>query len=219
VDLASSGRSVLLVGGGGHARVCVEALRDVNGIHVVGCVSSDGAGVDGLPVPMVGRDTELLEAAQRCGATHAFVAIGRNATRAALLDRCRVAGLGLVNAISRFSMLSPDIEFGMGVAILPGAVVNAACRLADGVIVNTNASVDHDCVLDEAVHIAPGATLGGAVRVGARTLVGLGARVIPGVTIGSDVVVGAGAVVLRDVADGLTVTGVPARPVRRRRAR
>jgi maltose O-acetyltransferase len=36
---------------------------------------------------------------------------------------------------------------------------------------------------------------------------------LPGIRIGNNVRVGAGAVVTRDVADGLTVIGVPAKPL------
>ena len=58
---------------------------------------------------------------------------------------------------------------------------------------NTGASVDHDCHLGDAVHIAPGAVLAGEVEVGPLAFVG------------------AGAVVTRDVGDGMTVSGNPAR--------
>ena len=78
-------------------------------------------------------------------------------------------------------------------------------------IVNTNASVDHDCRIGEFVHVAPGVAICGGVRVGAGTLVGVGARVLPNVTIGARAVIGAGAVVVHDVPDGAMVTGVPAR--------
>ena len=212
----SSSGGVLLVGAGGHARVCLEALRDRPGVQVVGCVSADGLAIAGLPVPMFGNDDDLAAAALRARATHAFVAIGDNATRAAVMGRCVAAGLQLVNAISGFAMVSPAVELGVGVAVLPGAVVNAACSVADGVVINTRASVDHDCVLDTAVHIGPGATLGGGVRIGARSLVGIGAVIAAYLNIGSDVVVGAGAVVVRNVPDGVTVVGVPARAVPRR---
>jgi maltose O-acetyltransferase len=50
------------------------------------------------------------------------------------------------------------------------------------------------------------------VTVGARTLIGLGAVVLPGIVIGSDCIIGAGSVVVRDVPDGATVYGNPARP-------
>lgn len=202
-----------MVGASGHARVCLEALRDQPLLSVAGCVSSDGTGIEGLLADVLGVDTDLAAMAAAAGATHAFVAIGDNAARAAALQRCRGAGLQLANAISRFAMLSSSVELGGGVALLPGAVVNASAQLADGAIVNTNASVDHDCRLGEAVHIGPGAALAGGVVVGAGAFVGMGARVLPGVSIGAHAVVGAGAVVLADVADGVTVVGVPARPL------
>ena len=69
--------------------------------------------------------------------------------------------------------------------LIAGAVVNAATTLGEGVIVNTNASVDHDCTIGDYVHVAPGAVLGGGVTVGDDVLIGLGARVLPGVTIGA----------------------------------
>jgi putative colanic acid biosynthesis acetyltransferase WcaF len=50
------------------------------------------------------------------------------------------------------------------------------------------------------------------ITVGAGAFVCARAFVLPGVTIGSQAIVGAGAVVARNVADGVTVTGNPARP-------
>lgn len=206
------GNNVLVVGAGGHARVCVEALRDAPSYRIVGGLSADGLAAPGLDLAMLGRDVDLAERATAAGATHAFIAVGHNATRAAIADRCLAHGLVLVDAVSRFAMLSSSTRLAGGVAVLPGAVVNAATDLGPGVIVNTNASVDHDCQIGPFVHVAPGAVIGGGVQVGSRTLVGIGAVVLPGVRIGADVVIGAGAVVVRDLPDGCVVVGVPARP-------
>jgi UDP-perosamine 4-acetyltransferase len=83
-------------------------------------------------------------------------------------------------------------------------------------ILNTNASVDHDCLIANHVHIAPGATLSGGIRVGEGTLVGAGAVVIQSIEIGSQCVVAAGAVVIHDVAAYTRVAGVPARIMKRK---
>ncbi len=48
-----------------------------------------------------------------------------------------------------------------------------------------------------------------------RAAIGTGAVILPGVTIGEGAVVGAGAVVTKDVGDGVTVVGNPARVLRR----
>jgi len=68
-------------------------------------------------------------------------------------------------------------------------------------VINTAASVDHDCHIGEAALIAPGATLCGGVRVGALTLIGAGVTVAPNVRIGRSALVGVGAVVVDDLPD------------------
>ncbi|MCB0998307.1 MAG: acetyltransferase [Acidimicrobiales bacterium] len=202
---------VVLVGAGGHARVCLEALHDDPGHQVVGAVSGDGTGVDGLPVPVLGLDADLPAVVRTKGAERVFVAIGDNAARAALTSRCDSEGLLSTVAISRHAVVSPAAVIGGGSAVLPGAVVNAAARLGRGVIVNTNASVDHDCVVGDFVHVSPRAALCGGVRVGGGTFIGAGATVVPNVTIGARAVVSPGAVVMNDVPDGAVVSGNPAR--------
>lgn len=202
---------VLVFGAGGHARVCLDALRDDPRIQVVGCVSADGSGIDHLDAPVVGRDDPGIAAS--VGATHAFIAIGDNEIRRLVTERCLAAGLTMVIARAGSAVVSPSVQVGSGALLAPGAVVNAASRLGEGVIVNTNATVDHDCIIGAFAHIAPAAALAGGVQVGAGAMVGIGARVIPGVSIGEGAVVGAGAVVIDDVEPFTTVVGVPARRV------
>jgi acetyltransferase-like isoleucine patch superfamily enzyme len=79
--------------------------------------------------------------------------------------------------------------------------------------VNTAASLDHDCVLGAFAHVAPGTHLAGSVVVGDGAFLGVGVSVIPGRRIGAWATVGAGAAVIHDVADRVTVVGVPARPL------
>jgi UDP-perosamine 4-acetyltransferase len=206
--------AVLVVGAGGHARVCIEALADC-GYLVVGCVSSDGASSPGLPCPVVGRDDDLVAVAAELAVHHVFVAIGDNAAREAVSARAQAAGLTPVNAISRHAMVSAGARLGVGVAVLAGAVVNTSADIADGAILNTRCSVDHDCSIGPYAHVAVAAGLAGGVRVGARALIGVGASLIPLVQIGADAIVGAGAAVIGDVAESTTVVGVPARPLTR----
>ena len=101
-----------------------------------------------------------------------------------------------------------------GDQFMAGSVVQVGAVIGANVLVNTGATIDHDCVIGDHCHIAPGAVLSGRVTVGTRTHIGTGARVIQGVNIGSDCVIGAGAVVVRDVLDGMTVVGCPAEPIK-----
>jgi acetyltransferase-like isoleucine patch superfamily enzyme len=51
-------------------------------------------------------------------------------------------------------------------------------------------------------------------RIKARAFIGVHSVIMPGVTVGAGAIVGAGSVVTRDVPDGATVVGIPAREIR-----
>ncbi|MEY4606382.1 MAG: hypothetical protein RLY45_1142 [Actinomycetota bacterium] len=205
---------VLVVGGGGHAKVCIESLRDC-GHDVVGAVTRDGNPVEGLGVSVLGSDDDLGAHASACGADAVFVAVGDNVARRDLIERATAGGLVLVSAVSRHAMVSQTARLGDGAAVMAGAVVNADAVLGRGAVVNSRASVDHDCTVGECAHIAPGAVLCGGVEVGEGALVGVGAKVLPNRRIGAGAVVGGGAVVADDVAASATVVGIPARGIER----
>ena len=108
-----------------------------------------------------------------------------------------------------------DVELGRYVTVCVGSIICAAARVSDGALINTGSIVEHECILEEYCHICPGARLGGRVRVGAFTQMGIGASVIDKITIGSHCIIGAGAVVIDDVPDYATAVGVPAKVIKR----
>lgn len=209
----------LLLGASGHGRVIADIIRRAGAGRVEGFFD-DRAGLRGqaLDGARVLGDTEALRAYARRRGFAAIVAIGDNALRAAKARRLTGWGLRLGVAVHPDAVVASGVELGAGTVVMAGAVLNPGVRAGANVIINTGATIDHDCVLGDAVHVSPGAHLAGGVRVGARAHVGIGACVIQNLEIGAGSVVGAGAVVVRPVAPGVTVAGVPARPLRRNRA-
>jgi UDP-perosamine 4-acetyltransferase len=203
---------VVVVGAGGHAKVCIELLNATRQPVAV-CVAGEDAPEHCLGVPVLRGDHHLADLRQQ-GFEQVFVALGSNSMRERLAIQVCALGFELVNAISPAAIVSPSVEIGVGVAIMAGALINAEAIIEDLVIVNTGASVDHDCRIAKAVHLAPGTRLAGHVVVGARAFLGIGSAVVPGITIEADATVGAGAVVTRTVFAGTTVVGIPARPLR-----
>ena len=81
--------------------------------------------------------------------------------------------------IHRSAVISPSAKIGTGTVIMAGAVVQAGARIGKHCIINTCASVDHDCIVGDYAHIAPGAHLCGHVEVGEGALVGVGVGIAP----------------------------------------
>ena len=140
-----------------------------------------------------------------------FIAIGNNRIRYGKLNELKSVGAKIVSLIHPHAVISQYASIGIGSLVLAGVVVNVDAVIGRGVILNTGCSVDHDCVLHDGVHICPGARLAGGVEVGKLSWVGIGSCVRQSLRIGTEVVIGAGAAVVSDIADALTVVGVPAR--------
>jgi sugar O-acyltransferase (sialic acid O-acetyltransferase NeuD family) len=204
----------VLVGGGGHAAVVLEAIRASGMIDPVGVLDADPArrGTGFFGVPIVGGDDTWPELV-RCGIRRFVSAIGSTAdtaVRRRVFERMVVQGGVGLTIRHPTAIVSPSASLGAGCQVSAGAIVNTAARIGRNVIVNTGAIVEHDCRIGDHVHLATGCRLAGGVTIGEGTHVGIGATVIQGIKIGRDCVIAAGAVVIRDVADRAVVGGVPA---------
>ncbi len=202
-------------GAKGHALVIAEFAPAV-GLEVVVLVDNDPA--VGSPLPGVevvtgdaGLDAWLVKHPGRAVAFAVAIGGGRGADRIALHESLVGRGLRPTILIHQTAYIATDATVGDGSQVLAQSCVGASAVLGRQCIVNTAASIDHECVLADGVHVAPGATVAGAVRIGTGAFVGAGAVVLPNLRIGEGATVGAGAVVTADVPDGVTVVGNPAR--------
>ncbi|WP_438299336.1 acetyltransferase [Pseudomonas sp. NMS19W] len=200
---------IIVVGAGGHAKVCIELLH-AQGEKVAWCVGNPDSPDTCLGIPVLKSD-DHLSALYKDGYERAFIAIGSNNVRNKLAKKTTETGFKLVNAISPAAVVSPSARLGTGIAVMAGAVINAEAVISDLCIINTGATIDHDCVIGLAAHIAPQCALAGNVHVGNLSFVGVGSKVIPEIHIGESVMVGAGSVVISNIDSAVTVVGVPAK--------
>jgi UDP-perosamine 4-acetyltransferase len=210
----------VVLGGGGHAAVVIEALWLQASLRPSAVLDNDARrwGRHIGPVPISGGD-DLIPALMRDGVSSFIVGLGGssdNAPRARLFDLGRRYGLEPLTICHPAAVCSPSITIGKGSVVLALAVVNAGAVVGEDVIINTGVIVEHHCIVESHVHLATGSTLCGGVRVGEGAHIGAGAVVRQGMVIGARAVVGAGAVVVDDVPPDTTVVGLPARPMPRR---
>lgn len=114
------------------------------------------------------------------------------------------------------AVIADNVCIGAGTVIMAGAVVNPDAKVGKGCILNTCSSIDHDCIIEDYVHVSVGAHLGGTVLVGEATWIGAGATISNNIDICSKCMIGAGSVVIRNISDSGTYIGVPAKKMKDR---
>lgn len=204
--------SVIMIGAGGHAKVCIEEYQAIGGT-VDFCIGNVDSQKTCLGVPVLHGDDNIAHLSSTY--KYAFVAVGDNHLRGQLALYLRASGYTLINIISRNAFVSPTAFLGNGVLVMPGAVINSGVSLSDLVIVNSGAIVEHDCKVGHACHLGPRSAIGGGVNLGERVFLGIGAIVLPMVIIGNDSTLGAGAVAIHDLPGDATYIGVPARLIKK----
>lgn len=215
---AGSPPPVLILGGGGHARVLLEALGLMGFNRPLAVLDRRAETWGGLfhGLPVLGGD-DLLPRLASLGCAQFLVgqgSVGDNRPRRRLFNLALEHGLTPLNVMHPLAYLAPSALAGPGAQLMAGAIVNTAARLGANVLVNCGAIVEHDCVVADHAHVASGARLSGGVQVGEAAHIGTGAVIKEWLCIGAGALVAAGAAVIAPVPAGALVAGVPARVVR-----
>lgn len=194
---------LLLVGGGGHCRSCIDVVETRPDFRIAGIVQPADAGeAPCFGYAILGDDNALPDLVARF--RNALVSVGQiksPAIRIRLFERLRALGAGLPSIASAAARVSPRAELGAGTIVMHGAVVNAAARVGENCIVNSLALIEHDAVVEAHTHVSTGVCVNGGATVGSGTFIGSGAVIGHGVTVGAGSIVGAGSVVLRDLPE------------------
>ena len=135
--------------------------------------------------------------------------------RRALVERLVTEGRRLATIVHPSAVVARSAVIGPGCVVFPGVVIGARTRVESGTIVNRGALIGHHTTIGAHSFVGPGATIAGGVEIGEQAWIGIGSIVRDDRRIGAGATVGAGAVVVADVGEGVTVIGLPARPMER----
>ena len=211
---------IAIYGGGGFAREVawlVQACAAAGVDCVPVCFIEDnearqGSILNGLPA------LSLEQTRLRFPDARVVAGVGSPRTRERLMERASAAGFEFATVIHPRVERSEWIEFGAGTVVCAGNILTTNISMGAHIQINLDCTVGHDVVFGDYTTLAPGVHISGWVHTGKRVYFGTGAVVVNGVedaplVLGDDVVVGAGACVTKSVPPGLTVVGVPAKPL------
>lgn len=196
-------RRLAIIGAGGHGKVIADiAVRkgykeiiffdDDENIHECG----------GYPVAGKSSDAGKLDA-------DIIVAIGNAAIRKRIQESLEY--MNIVTMIHPDAVVSNGVSIGKGTVVMAGVVINPGTVIGKGCIINTSSSVDHDCRIDDFVHVSVGSHLCGNVTIREGTWIGAGAIVNNNIDICGCCMIGSGAVVIKNIEVPGTYIGVPVR--------
>lgn len=195
---------LIIIGAGGHGKVIADAALK-NGYTNI-CYIDDHATGDVMGFPIVGTSADIERLND--GSTDFVIGIGNNAVRKTIAETYNVNWVSIIHPSAQIAF---NAEIGKGTVVMANAVVNVCAKVGEHCIINTGSIVEHDNVIENYAHISPNVALGGTVRIGSLTHVGIGATVKNNTEICSDCIIGAGAVVVKNIMESGTYVGVPIR--------
>ncbi len=210
---------IVVIGASGHAKVVIDVIEKEGKYHIVGLIDS----LKPLDETVFGYKVlgaeDKLAALVASGDVHGgLIAIGDNWKRYLVAEKVK----SLIPQFKFISTIHPSAQVGRGVTVgdgsvlMAGAIVNSDSHIGNFCILNTKASLDHDGVMEDFSSLAPNATTGGKVVIGAFSAVSLGAGIIHGIKIGEHSVLGAGALAVDDIPHHSVAYGTPAKVIRKR---
>ncbi|WP_255560013.1 acetyltransferase [Salinibacterium sp. M195] len=210
---------LVVIGAGGFGREALDVAEAIN-------AASDAPLFDILGVIDDAPDSENLRLLSNRGIRYLgtqeswpsaeptaqfVVGIGSPLVRQRIAQKFGDLGRVPATLIHPSANIGSEVVVSGGLVICAGVAVSTNVSFGAHVHVNANATIGHDTVLGDYVSVNPGAVISGNVVIEARTLIGAGAVLLQGLRVGEESTVGAAACVVRNVEQGRTVKGIPAR--------
>lgn len=201
---------LLIVGASGHGKVVADIALKMNKWESISFLDDNKNLKSSMGIDVIGTTKDVHKFID---SHDVIVGIGNNSTREKIQNMLEKLGTSIPVLIHPSAIIGNDVEIGIGTVVMAGVVINCCTKIGKGCIINTSATIDHDNIIEDFVHISPGALLAGTVKVGQGSWLGIGSVVSNNTCITSGCTIGAGAVVVKDIVEPGTYVGVPVRRI------
>lgn len=205
-------KTIYIIGAGGHGKVVADIAKQNGYKKIVFIDDSLKDSIDSYKIVGTMKDIEDLHSLNKDA--DFFIAIGDNAIREHVYIQLKKYGITLPVLKHPQVVIDETVQIGEGTIIMPNSVINAGSFIGKCCIINTAATIDHDCSIKDFTHVSPGVHMAGTVHVGNRCWLGIGTNVINNISICDDCIIGAGSTVIKDINDKGTYVGTPVRMVK-----
>ena len=196
-------KSILLIGGGGHCRSCIDVIESEGKYRILGIVERSVKDLNPvLGYDLLGTDKDLPKLIKNC--QNALITVGQIKSaelRKKIYSNLKELGVKLPVIISPKAHVSKHIQIDEGTILMHGVILNAGASIGKNCIINSQALIEHDSVVESNCHISTGVKVNGSVFVGKETFIGSGSVIYDSVHIGEKCIIPAGSVVRKNLPD------------------
>ena len=198
-------KEAIIIGYSGHSYVVLDMLQ-LNKYKIKGYYEKSVKTSNPFNLNYLGSEDKLEKTETDIAI---FITIGDNHNRNKIFHNLSGCSAQMPALFHPKSIVARTVKIDCASLVMPGSVINAFSIIGKGVICNTGCIVEHECVIGDFSHIAPGAVLAGGVLIGSNSFIGANSVVKQGIKVGKNVIVGAGSVIVKDVPDNSIVYGNP----------
>jgi len=208
-------KKIILLGGGGHCKSCIDVIEAENIFSVEGILGLPAEkGRKILSYPIIGTDDDIEKFVKE---GYSFLItigyMGNSDLRKNLFNKLKRYRARLPVVISPHSRVSRYADFGEGTIIMHNCVVNSDTRIGNNCIINNKALIEHDVIIGNHCHVSTNAVVNGNCTIKDNCFIGSSSTLKNGITLESDIVIGAASLVLKSISDKGIYAGVPVRKI------
>ena len=186
---------IVLIGGGGHCRSCIDVIEAENRFSIAGIIDTqEKVGTEVFGYPVIGTDEDLPIST----ISYYLITVGQIKSveiRQKIAEKLAHYDVTFPVIVSPNAYVASRAVIGNGTIVMHKAVVNAGAQIGEHCIINSTALIEHDASVGSFCHISTGAVVNGGAEISSNTFIGSNSTINHLVKIPSNVVIGSGTTV------------------------
>ena len=188
---------IIIIGSGGHSKVCLETILSTNKYKFIGFIDKKMKKKI-LSYKIIGNDESLYSLRKKV--RYACIGIGqiKNVnTRKKKFNLLKKLKFILPKIISAHAIVSKFSKIGEGTIVMHGAIIHPGAKIGKNCIINTNSVIEHDAEVKDNCHISTKAIINGSSIIGENSFIGSGSIIVNNISVKKNSFIKAGSIITK----------------------